>query len=170
VLTSNLGSAARAAAPDFGIVIHEQLSDEALQARAAGDLERQVKQAVRSHLLPELLNRIQELVVFQPLSREAVHQILDAHVQKLNRRLADRRIRVSLEPDAKDLVMEHGYSSEYGARHLIRPSSVTSTTRSLDAITPAPSGRAARWWPARRGVDSDAAWTSTSSRRMRAGP
>jgi ATP-dependent Clp protease ATP-binding subunit ClpC len=120
VLTSNLGSAARAAAPDFGIVIHQQLSDEALQAQAAGDLERQVKQAVRSHLLPELLNRIQEMVVFQPLSREAVHQILDAHVQKLNRRLADRRIRVSLEPDAKDLVMEHGYSSEYGARHLIR--------------------------------------------------
>ncbi|HEY5434883.1 MAG TPA: ATP-dependent Clp protease ATP-binding subunit [Candidatus Limnocylindrales bacterium] len=118
VLTSNLGIAAQAA--DLGIVLEEQLSDEARRARAAADLERGVKQAVRKQLLPELLNRIQELVVFQPLSREAVHQILDIHVEKLNRRLADRRIRVSLEPAAKDLIMADGYSTEYGARHLIR--------------------------------------------------
>lgn len=118
VLTSNLGITAQA--PRLGIVVEEQLSGGAQQAKAAGELERGVKEAVRKHLLPELLNRIQELVVFQPLSREAVHQILDIHVGKLNKRLVDRRIRVSLEPDAKDLIMEDGYSTQYGARHLIR--------------------------------------------------
>jgi len=69
---------------------------------------------------PELLNRIEHQVIFYPLPREIVFQILDRMIGLLNQMLADRRITVQLSEEAKKLLLDEGYSEAYGARELER--------------------------------------------------
>jgi ATP-dependent Clp protease ATP-binding subunit ClpB len=76
--------------------------------------------ALRGHFRPELLNRIDEIIVFHSLKRDHMKQIIDIQAAGLMKRLADRKIAVVLSDAAKDWLVEEGYDPIYGARPLKR--------------------------------------------------
>jgi ATP-dependent Clp protease ATP-binding subunit ClpB len=75
---------------------------------------------VRASLRPEFINRIDEIVVFEQLSREQLAEIVELQLQKLRERLADRKLELELTDAAKELVAEVGWDPAYGARPLKR--------------------------------------------------
>ena len=75
---------------------------------------------LRRSFRPEFLNRLDEIVFYKPLSRQAVMEILDLQIRRLNGRLADRQICVELTPAARELIVEEAYDPQYGARPLRR--------------------------------------------------
>ena len=81
---------------------------------------RQVMDVLRQQFRPEFLNRVDEIIVFHPLSREQMRLIIDIQLHGLMRRLEDRKIRVELSDRAKDLLIAEGYDPMYGARPLKR--------------------------------------------------
>jgi ATP-dependent Clp protease ATP-binding subunit ClpB len=93
-----------------------------LSARNAEEweIEAQLKEALKQHFRPEFLNRIDETVVFHSLSKDDLEGIVEIQVRYLAQRLADRDIRLTLSPAAKDLLAELGYDPSFGARPLKR--------------------------------------------------
>jgi ATP-dependent Clp protease ATP-binding subunit ClpB len=75
---------------------------------------------MRERFRPEFLNRIDEIVVFQPLSREQLGEIVELQLERLRARLAERRIMLELTEAAKELVADEGWDPAYGARPLKR--------------------------------------------------
>ena len=104
ILTSNIGSAAIM---------------DVLAVRPA-DVDEQALAAARAHFRPELLNRLDDIVVFQPLTRDQLREIVGLRVADVNRRLAERGIELDFTPAALDLLAEQGYDPSYGARPLRR--------------------------------------------------
>jgi ATP-dependent Clp protease ATP-binding subunit ClpB len=78
---------------------------------------------------PEFLNRIDEIVEFQPLTREQLGEIVELQLARLRRRLAERGLELELTDEAKELVAEAGWDPTYGARPLKRALSAWSRTR-----------------------------------------
>jgi ATP-dependent Clp protease ATP-binding subunit ClpB len=103
IMTSNLGSAAYA---DRGMSPEKQREEVLADVRAA--------------FRPEFVNRIDELLVFEPLGREEIEAIVRIQLQGLERRLAERRLTVSLTDAARAYLAEKGYDPEFGARPLKR--------------------------------------------------
>ncbi len=75
---------------------------------------------LRGNFRPEFLNRLDETILFKPLTREDIGNIIHLLLADLNRRLADREISIELAPEAQDFIVEHGYDPVYGARPLKR--------------------------------------------------
>ncbi len=75
---------------------------------------------LRSHFRPEFLNRLDETILFKPLTKEDIGRIVDLLLVDLNRRLADKELTLELTEDAKAYIIEHGYDPVYGARPLKR--------------------------------------------------
>ena len=76
---------------------------------------------IRKHLKPELLNRIDEVVVFNNLSKDDLHKIVDINFEKYQERLTNNyNINITLDITAKDFFIEKGYDKKYGARELKR--------------------------------------------------
>ena len=75
---------------------------------------------LRGHFRPEFLNRLDEIVMFKPLTRENIGGIVDLIINNLNERLADKELKISLTPAAKKYVADNGYDPVYGARPLKR--------------------------------------------------
>ena len=75
---------------------------------------------LRAHFRPEFLNRLDEMIMFKPLTKENIGGIVELLIDELNRRLADQEISIRLTPAAKDFVIEGGYDPVYGARPLKR--------------------------------------------------
>jgi ATP-dependent Clp protease ATP-binding subunit ClpA len=69
---------------------------------------------------PEFMNRIDEVVVFHPLSRNEIEQILDLSIKRMNHELSDRNISIVLSPKLRDYIANHGYVPEMGARPMKR--------------------------------------------------
>ncbi|NOT34802.1 MAG: ATP-dependent chaperone ClpB [Candidatus Eisenbacteria bacterium] len=84
------------------------------------ELERRVDEAVRTHFRPELLNRIDEVVVFHALSREHIRSIVDLHLEGLRKMLAERTVELALTDAARDALAAEGFDPRYGARPLKR--------------------------------------------------
>ena len=105
ILTSNLGSQALSQLPE---------------GADAGDARRDVMDAVRAHFRPEFLNRLDEMVVFDRLSRDHMGGIVEIQLARLARRLAGRKIVLELDDDAKAWLAKEGYDPVYGARPLKR--------------------------------------------------
>jgi ATP-dependent Clp protease ATP-binding subunit ClpB len=107
IMTSNIGSPyiAERATRDGGL-------DEGTR--------RQVLDALRAHFKPEFLNRVDEIIVFHPLTKEHLTHIVDIQLGRLMSRLAERKIHVELAPEAKALLVTEGYDPVYGARPLKR--------------------------------------------------
>ncbi len=77
-------------------------------------------EAMRDHFRPEFLNRLDEIVEFEPLSREQIGEIVDLQLERLRARLAERGIALELTDEAKVLLAEQGWDPTYGARPLKR--------------------------------------------------
>jgi ATP-dependent Clp protease ATP-binding subunit ClpB len=75
---------------------------------------------LRAHFRPEFLNRVDEIVLFKPLTLEEIEQIVDLQIVDLRQRLADRRMNVELTDPARELIAREGYDPVYGARPLRR--------------------------------------------------
>ncbi|KAJ1311502.1 hypothetical protein OPQ81_009989 [Rhizoctonia solani] len=76
--------------------------------------------AIQAHFPPEFVNRIDEIIIFRSLSRGNVMKIVDIRLKELEERIADRKLKINLEPDAKHYLGSIGYSPIYGARPLNR--------------------------------------------------
>jgi ATP-dependent Clp protease ATP-binding subunit ClpB len=105
IMTSNLGS---------------QQIQEMSGRRPWSDIRETVLETLRDHFRPEFLNRVDEVIVFRPLTREQLASIVDIQLERLRRRLADRKIGLELTPAARDLLAERGWDPVYGARPLKR--------------------------------------------------
>ena len=107
ILTSNLGSQYLLE----GINAQGEISDEA---------KLQVDQLLKKSFRPEFLNRLDEIVCYKPLTKENITAIVDLLIGGLNKRLADKQLKVVLTPAAKSYVIDNGYDPLYGARPLRR--------------------------------------------------
>jgi ATP-dependent Clp protease ATP-binding subunit ClpB len=85
-----------------------------------GAVRDQVMGMVRTHFRPEFLNRIDETILFKPLTLEEIERIVSLLLADINQRLADRRVTVVLDDKAKEWVAEKGYDPVFGARPLKR--------------------------------------------------
>jgi ATP-dependent Clp protease ATP-binding subunit ClpB len=103
ILTSNLGS--------------QILTDQTVDWE---DRETAVQDMVRQAFKPEFVNRLDDIVVFAPLSTDDLGQIVSLYVDRLARRLGDRRLELAVTPDARAWLAERGYDPIYGARPLRR--------------------------------------------------
>jgi ATP-dependent Clp protease ATP-binding subunit ClpB len=84
------------------------------------ELENRVTEALRASFKPEFLNRIDDIIIFQSLAADDILKIVDIQMDKLGRRLADRKIELILSDDSKALIAQKGYDPVYGARPLKR--------------------------------------------------
>lgn len=103
VMTSNLGS----------VQIQELVGDREAQRAAVMD-------ALTSHFRPEFINRVDEVVIFEPLARDQIAGITEIQLGRLRSRLAERELKLELSPEAMDKLIAVGYDPVYGARPLKR--------------------------------------------------
>ena len=107
IMTSNLGSSYLL----DGIGEHGEIKPECEQA-VMGEL--------RASFRPEFLNRLDETILFKPLTKQDIGSIIHLLMAELNRRLAEREVAVGLAAEAQEFIVEHGYDPVYGARPLKR--------------------------------------------------
>ena len=113
IMTSNLGSQ----------VLQEGLlgrGDEAEEIGIPETTRNRVMDAVRAHFRPEFLNRIDEVVLFHPLTRKQLRQIVDIQLRRFDELLAEKNLTLEVRDAAKDLIAREGYDPAYGARPLKR--------------------------------------------------
>ena len=107
IMTSNIGSACLL----DGMDENGNISEESQQA---------VMNDLRAHFRPEFLNRLDEMIMFRPLTKENIYDIIDLLVADVNKRLADKELSIELTEAAKNQIVEGGYDPNYGARPLKR--------------------------------------------------
>ena len=107
IMTSNIGSS----------YLLEGIDDQGNIKQEAQDM---VMADLRNHFRPEFLNRLDETIMFKPLTKDNITSIIDLQIKDLNRRLADKELHVELTPEAKGYVADNGYEPMYGARPLKR--------------------------------------------------
>ena len=107
IMTSNIGSQ----------YLRDGIQDDGSISEEARNL---VMQDLRAHFRPEFLNRLDETIMFKPLTKDNIGHIVDLLLKGLNKRLADQELTVELSPAAKQFVIEGGYDPVYGARPLKR--------------------------------------------------
>ncbi len=106
IMTSNIGS--------------EYISWDAYRNGGKEAVRNQALEALRRHFRPEFLNRIDEIVIFHPLTREHLRQIVEIQLGRLRKLLAERKIELQLTDEARELLADRGYDPVYGARPLKR--------------------------------------------------
>ncbi len=107
IMTSNIGS-------EF---LLEGIDDE---GNIKDDASAKVEDMLKLHFRPEFLNRLDEIIMFKPLTRENISGIVELLMKDMNRRVADRNLTIELTEAGKNLVTEQGYDPVYGARPLKR--------------------------------------------------
>ncbi len=105
IMTSNIGSA----------YLHDLTTPERVS-----QAHNEVMEALRAQFKPEFLNRVDDIIIFNPLGKEQLAKIVDLRLEDLRKLLADRKISLELTPAAKELVFTQGYDPNYGARPLKR--------------------------------------------------
>ena len=106
IMTSNIGS--------------QYLIEAGTGAVAWEQTETKVMELLRQAFKPEFLNRVDDVIIFRPLSHENIEQIVDIQIQRVEKLLADRKLRLDVTPAAKQLIVAEGYDPVYGARPLKR--------------------------------------------------
>jgi ATP-dependent Clp protease ATP-binding subunit ClpB len=107
IMTSNIGS----------LYLLEGVSSD---GEILPDARDRVMAELRGHFRPEFLNRVDETVLFKPLTLEEIEQIVDLQIEDVRRRLAERRLNVELTDAGRELIAREGYDPVYGARPLRR--------------------------------------------------
>ena len=112
IMTSNLGSH----------LIQDRLEafDEDNVETFMGELRQQMHDLLRKTIRPEFLNRIDEIVLFKPLSRLEIRKIVDIQLKRVQKMLKDKEIILDVSDEAKDWLAQLGYDVNYGARPLKR--------------------------------------------------
>jgi len=103
IMTSNLGSQ-----------IIKELSQD------FDKMEKETKKILEKHFRPEFLNRLDEVIIFKPLSKEVIMDILDIQIDVLQKRLSEKKIEIEIRKGAKQILADKGYDPVYGARPLKR--------------------------------------------------
>jgi ATP-dependent Clp protease ATP-binding subunit ClpB len=107
IMTSNIGS----------VYLLDGVTDTG-EIRA--DARDRVMGELRGHFRPEFLNRVDEIVLFKPLTLTEIEQIVELQITDVQRRIADRRMTLELSKEAEELIAREGYDPVYGARPLRR--------------------------------------------------
>ena len=107
IMTSNIGSS----------YLLDGIDDD---GNIKDDSEKMVMDDLKNHFRPEFLNRLDEIIMFKPLTKENIAGIVDLVIAELNVRLKEKELKVELTDKAKDFVIERGYDPVYGARPLKR--------------------------------------------------
>ena len=107
IMTSNIGSA----------YLLDGIEEDGSIRQDAQD---KVMEQLRASFRPEFLNRLDEIIMFKPLTKDNIGSIVDLMMKDLNHRLADQEITLELDPSAKDYIIDGGYDPVYGARPLKR--------------------------------------------------
>jgi len=147
IMTSNIGSRHLMS-----------LDEETIEGPGWSAARERVLEDLRAHFRPELLNRIDEVIVFTPLTRAELRAIVDLMIGRLSRRLAERDLRLSVTDAARDLLGREGFDPQYGARPLRR------TIQSL-VENPVSSGILAGVYPPGSVIEVDAEGDTIAVRR-----
>ena len=107
ILTSNIGSS----------YLLEGIDED---GNIRSESEEMVMEQLRASFRPEFLNRLDEIIMFKPLTKGDISGIVTLLIKDINKRLSERQISIELTDEAKEFVVEHGYDSMYGARPLKR--------------------------------------------------
>ncbi len=104
------------------VIMTSNLGGQAIKdlGRDFGAMEAEVRRVLEGHFKPEFLNRIDEVIIFRPLPKEAILKIVGLQLDLLARRLADRKIGLRVSKEAQELLAERGFDPVYGARPLKR--------------------------------------------------
>jgi ATP-dependent Clp protease ATP-binding subunit ClpB len=104
------------------LIMTSNLGSREIQAAAGkvSEVREEVTEVLREHFKPEFLNRIDDIVIFNQLSREQIVQIIDVQLERLRAMLGARDIKLALEDSARELLAREGYDPMYGARPLKR--------------------------------------------------
>jgi ATP-dependent Clp protease ATP-binding subunit ClpB len=104
------------------VIMTSNLGSAIFQDPSAGAEERgeKVMAEVRAHFRPEFVNRVDDIIVFQPLGRDEIARIVDIQLGVLERRLEERKLGIRLTPAAREYLANKGYDPAFGARPLKR--------------------------------------------------
>ncbi|MBR1404704.1 MAG: ATP-dependent Clp protease ATP-binding subunit [Treponema sp.] len=114
IMTSNAGARSITADKKLGFA---QLDDGFLPP---AEIKANAMEELKRIMAPELINRIDDIVVFNPLKREEISKILDIQIAELEDRLSERNIHLSIKSKARDYLLDHGYEPSMGARPMRR--------------------------------------------------
>ena len=114
IMTSNAGARSITADKKLGFA---QLDDGFLPP---AEIKANAMEELKRIMAPELINRIDDIVVFNPLKREEISKILDIQIAELEDRLSEKNIHLSIKPKARDYLLDHGYEPSMGARPMRR--------------------------------------------------
>jgi ATP-dependent Clp protease ATP-binding subunit ClpA len=112
IMTSNVGSQHLVSTKQFGFTSRDGVDFQETERRALDALERSFR--------PEFLNRIDEIIVFEPLTKEDVLRIVDIMLKRLNKHLESQKVTIEVTDAAKEFLAEKGYDPKFGARPLAR--------------------------------------------------
>ncbi len=112
IMTSNVGSQHLVSTRQFGFTPSDGVDFRETERRAREALERAFR--------PEFLNRVDEIIVFQPLTKEDVLKIVDIMLSRLNKHLESQRVQIEVTAAAKEFLAEEGYDPKFGGRPLAR--------------------------------------------------
>jgi ATP-dependent Clp protease ATP-binding subunit ClpC len=112
IMTSNVGSQHLVSTKQFGFT-----SSDGVDFR---ETERRAREALERTFRPEFLNRVDEIIVFQPLTKEDVLKIVDIMLGRLNKHLESQRVSIEVTAAAKEFLAEEGYDPKFGGRPLAR--------------------------------------------------
>jgi len=115
IMTSNVGSRQL---KEFGTGVG--FSTKARQEAEAKNAQKVIEDAVSKQFAPEFLNRLDDIIIFNPLEKKDIHKIIEIELQFVYQRLNELDIELSLSNKAKDAIAEKGWSSQFGARPLKR--------------------------------------------------
>lgn len=105
------------------LIMTSNIASTVIEQMVGGDpdkLDRTVREELRRYFRPEFLNRVDEVIIFKPLTREHIERIVDIQMQRVMARLAERKLTLVLTPRAKEKLAQEGYDPAYGARPLRR--------------------------------------------------
>lgn len=114
IMTTNVGASVIQKQTTMGFGAATSMSDD------FEGIKSKVMEEAKKAFKPEFLNRINDLIVFHSLGREDLVKIVDLEIAKLQKRLVDKDIKITLDEDAKELLIDEGYDEKYGARPLRR--------------------------------------------------
>jgi ATP-dependent Clp protease ATP-binding subunit ClpC len=112
IMTSNVGSQHLVSTRQFGFTSRDGVD--------FGETERRAREALERAFRPEFLNRVDEIIVFQPLTKEDVLKIVDIMLDRLNKHLESQRVHIEVTDAAKEFLAEEGYDPKFGGRPLAR--------------------------------------------------